>query len=189
VSARPHDRKQRRSALAGNSVGNSRVRIELRPVTIGDQGLIEAVALDPQQEKFAGSVSTVFDELRQSRHPQFQHPFVLCANGEPVGFFVLREKQAVPAWATPDLVTLHSFRISRSYQGLGFGRAGIELTVAWLRRNRPGVSRLMLAVNVRNVLARALYLRCGFTSTGATHRGPIGEQDILAFDLARLSET
>jgi cysteine synthase A len=85
------------------------------------------------------------------------------------------------------VVTLHSFRICRAWQSKGYGRAGTTLAVAWVRQNRPEVEQLMLAVNTRNVVARAVYLNCGFIDTGATYRGPIGEQHILSCDIGRNS--
>lgn len=57
------------------------------------------------------------------------------------------------------------------------------LAIAWVRQNRPDVKQLMLAVNTRNQVAKAVYLNCGFIDTGATFRGPIGEQQILSYDI------
>jgi cysteine synthase A len=139
--------------------------------------------LDPEQEPFAGSVDAIFDELQDSRHPDHEHPFAIVAQGETAGFFILREKQAVPAWAPQGAVTLHSFRVCRACQGRGYGRAGTALAVAWVRQNRPDVKQLMLAVNARNQVAKAVYLSCGFIDTGTAFRGPIGEQHILRYDI------
>jgi GNAT superfamily N-acetyltransferase len=168
----------------------SRARAEdigLCAVTAADRAAIARVLLDPEQEQFAGSVDTIFDELQGSRHPDLEHPFAIIVRGETVGFFILREKQAVPAWAPQDVVTLHSFRICRGCQGRGYGRAGTALAVAWVRQNRPDVKQLKLAVNMRNGVAKTVYLNCGFIDTGARYRGPIGEQHILSYDISRNS--
>ncbi|TPN37869.1 GNAT family N-acetyltransferase [Mesorhizobium sp. B2-3-3] len=154
--------------------------ISLRRVGLSDRAAVERLLLDPEQEQFAGLVDVVFDELRNSPHPEFEHPFAIVAASETVGFFVLREKQAVPQWAPPGVVTLHSFRIGRTAQGRGYGRAGAGLAIAWVRRQRPGAGKLMLAVNVRNAVARSVYLRAGFADTGVIFGGPIGDQNILA---------
>lgn len=97
--------------------------IRLCAVTASDRTAIAPLLLDPEQEPFAGSVDAIFDELQNSRHPDHEHPFTIVVQGETVGFFILREKQAVPAWAPQDVVTLHSFRICRARQGKGHGRA------------------------------------------------------------------
>ncbi|WP_217579078.1 hypothetical protein, partial [Mesorhizobium sp. GbtcB19] len=78
-----------------------------------------------------------FDDLQNSRFPDMEHPFAIVASGRRVGFFILREKQAVPDWAPGGVVTPHSFRISRVWQGKGYGRAGVDLAVSWVRWNRP----------------------------------------------------
>ncbi len=156
---------------------------KLQDVTARDRGAIARLVLDPEQEQFAGSVDAIFDELQASKHPEFEHPFAIVADTEKIGFFILRERPAVPIWAPHDVITLHSFRIGRPYQGAGFGRAGVALAVSWIRQNRPDARQLMLAVNIRNAPARALYIKCGFVDTGATFRGPIGEQHILALDI------
>jgi GNAT superfamily N-acetyltransferase len=158
--------------------------IALCAIGVADRSAIARLELDPEQEQFAGSVDAIFDELQSSRHPELEHPFAILARGAPVGFFILREKHAVPAWATPDVITLHSFRICRALQGQGYGRAGTALAIAWVRKNRPSVKQLMLAVNARNLRAKRLYLDCGFVDSGTIYPGPIGKQHILSRDIS-----
>ncbi|RWM06835.1 MAG: GNAT family N-acetyltransferase [Mesorhizobium sp.] len=161
--------------------------ISLCAVTASDRRAIAELVLDPEQEQFAGLVDAVFDELRNSHHPHLEHPFAIVAQGSAVGFFILREKQAVPVWAHREVITLHSFRVCRNHQNKGYGRAGMELAIGWVRQNRPNVTQLMLAVNTRNVLAKTIYLNSGFADTGTTLSGPIGDQHILTYDLLRQS--
>jgi cysteine synthase A len=144
---------------------------------------VKTLVLDPDQEQFAGSLDTVFDGLQDSRHHDSQHAFVVVAGNEMVGFFILREKSALPNWAPGGGITLHSFRIRRDRQGMGFGKAAIGLAICWVRQNRPDVGKLMLAVNARNLSARSLYLKSGFVDEGAIFHGPIGDQNILTFHL------
>jgi RimJ/RimL family protein N-acetyltransferase len=166
-------------------ISTRRRAIGLHPVAISDRAAIRRMVIDPEQEQFAGSVDAIFDQLQSSRHSGSEHPFAIVDRRTKVGFFILREKHAAPDWAPHDVVTLHSFRICRASQGQGFGRAGVELAISWIRQNRPDAKRLMLAVNARNLLAKTLYLNCGFIDTGAVVAGPIGKQHILAIDIAR----
>lgn len=152
----------------------------LCPVLPSDRAVIKAVTLEPGQEQFAGSVDAVFDELQKSAFPGDEHPFaIVAAEDVTVGFFVLRERASLPGWAPAGVVTLHSLRIARMYQGQGYGRLSVELAIAWIRQNRPWIDRLMLAVNARNRQAMAAYLRCGFIDTRIKVAGPIGEQLVL----------
>ncbi|KQU95545.1 hypothetical protein ASD12_23870 [Mesorhizobium sp. Root102] len=159
--------------------------IDLRPVSISDRAAIRRLVLDPEQEQFAGFVDAIFDDLQNSRHPDLEHPFAIVALGMRIGFFILREKQALPDWAPRGVITMHSFRICRTHQGKGYGRAASDLAIAWVRHNRSDVRQLMLAVNTRNVLAKTVYLKSGFIDTGAIFRGPIGDQHILSFEIQR----
>ena len=164
-----------------------RAAIALRAVTLLDRGEIRQLRLDPEQEQFAGSVDAVFDALQESLHPSMEHPFAIVTGTQTVGFFVLREKLALPDWAPRGTVTLHSFRIRPACQGMGYGTAAIALAISWVRPRRRTTSQLMLAVNVRNATARALYLKSGFADTDRIVHGPIGDQHVLAFRLKRIS--
>ncbi|WP_292443321.1 GNAT family N-acetyltransferase [Mesorhizobium sp.] len=154
-------------------------------MALSDRAAIKKLALDPEQEQFAGSVDVIFDQLQNSRRPEFEHPFAIVALKKKVGFFILREKKALPEWAPGDVVTLHSFRICRACQGKGYGRAGADLAISWVRRERPDVRQLMLAVNTRNAPAKLAYLKAGFIDTGEIFHGPIGDQNILAAKIQR----
>jgi cysteine synthase A len=155
--------------------------VKLAAITAFDQSVVAHLTLQPDQEQFAGSLDRVFEQLQSSRNPTFKHPFAIVARDQVVGFFVLRERDALPEWAATNVITMHSFRIAQPVQGQGFGKAGTELAVRWIRKQRPGVEHLMLAVNARNSVAKAAYLRCGFVDTGATYSGAIGMQHLLTY--------
>ena len=159
--------------------------VSLHPVALSDRLAIKQLTLDPEQEQFVGSVETIFDTLHSSCYPDLEHPFAIVVREKTVGFFILRERQALPEWAPCDVVTLHRFRICRACQGKGYGRAGADLAILWVQLERAGVRHLMLAVNARNVLAKSLYLKAGFLDTGQIFRGPIGDQNILAVEIPR----
>jgi cysteine synthase A len=131
------------------------------------------------QERFSGKIGPAFQSLHAAPS-NTAHPFAIVVAEEVVGFFLLRERGALPPWAPSDVVTLHNFRIASRFQRRGYGREGIRLAACWISQNRPHVERLMLAVNSRNAEAGALYCRCGFLDTGALHIGPAGDQHIMS---------
>lgn len=151
----------------------------LKSLSRFDCAVVARLKIEPEQEDFVDSLDLVFAELRNSSWPCLEHPFSIVASDEVVGFFVLREGAALPEWAPPNAMTLHSLCVDRAYQGNGYGRAAIKLAARWVSTNRPRVNSLMLGVNVRNETARAVYLKSGFRDTGATHFGPSGTQNIL----------
>ncbi|MCO4879409.1 pyridoxal-phosphate dependent enzyme [Paraburkholderia caribensis] len=146
-----------------------------------DSTTVAHLALDADQCQYVDPLYVVFSELSNSPNPDFGHPFAIAVHDEIVGFFVLREKAAMPDWAGPDAITMHSLRVGRSYQGNGYGKAATELAVSWIASNRPSVERLMLGVNARNAIAKSMYLVSGFRDTGSTYCGPIGIAHILEY--------
>jgi cysteine synthase A len=164
------------------------VDIVLKLLDIDDWHLLAAIELDREQEDFAGgSLEKIFRSLQLSQHPDAQHPFAVIVDGTAAGFFVLREGPALPAWAYENAITLHSFRVSRSLQGRGYGTAALDLAARWIKANRPNVRHLMLTVNAENPQAGALYLRCGFRTTAAIFQGRIGRERVLIGDIATLT--
>ncbi|MGY5795537.1 pyridoxal-phosphate dependent enzyme len=156
----------------------------LRPLTHIDITAVNHLQLEPEQGQFVDPLYVVFLELRNSLHPEYEHPFAVTIRNEIVGFFVLREKAALPEWAPPDAVTLHNLRIGVTYQGNGYGKAVTGLAVRWISANRRSINRLMLAVNERNVTARHVYLGSGFRETGIIYCGSAGLQDILEYKIS-----
>jgi len=157
------------------------MRATLKTLSNSDHATVGHLILDPEQEQFVDPLDLTLSELRNSSRPELEHPFAITAHDEVVGFFILREKAALPEWARPDAITLHSLRVGEGYQGKGYGKAANALAAEWILANRPCVSRLMLLVNARNLTARHVYLKSGYRDTGATYYGPIGIQNILEY--------
>ncbi|RXG83632.1 GNAT family N-acetyltransferase [Bradyrhizobium zhanjiangense] len=153
----------------------------LKALSHWDESRVTHLKLSAEQEEFVDSVEIVFAEFRSC--PEEKHPFSIVVGDKVVGFFVLRERTAVPEWAPLDTITLHSLRIDPRHQRKGYGTAAVRLAAQWILTNRPCVHYLMLAVNARNVTARNVYLKSGFRDTGATYLGPIGIQNILEYKI------
>lgn len=158
-------------------------RATLEPLSHADIAAVSHLQIEPEQGQFVDPLYVVFSELRNSPHPELEHPFAIAVRNEIVGFFVLREKAALPEWAPPDAVTLHNLRIGEAYQGNGYGKAATGLAAQWISTNRTPINRLMLAVNVRNVIAKHAYARSGFLETGNIQCGSSGLQDILEYKI------
>ncbi|MEM5461838.1 pyridoxal-phosphate dependent enzyme [Paraburkholderia phytofirmans] len=177
VAPRPEERTEPGESSKGD------VNPTLIALSHFDCAHVTHLELDPEQAQFVDPLYVVFSELRNSSNPDEEHPFSVVSRDEIVGFFVLREKAALPEWAPPDAVTLHSLRIGRSHQGIGYGKAALLLAKQWVKSNRLCVKRLMLAVNTRNLKAKELYRKSNFLGTGGSYCGPHGMQDILEFEI------
>ncbi|MER9281591.1 GNAT family N-acetyltransferase [Mesorhizobium sp. M0522] len=144
-----------------------------------DRARVAHLELEPEQEQFVDPLDLVFLELQGNARPDVEHPFSIVVRHQIVGFFVLREKAALPKWAPRGVITLHSLRVGRDYQGNGYGKAATGLASQWISKNRPSVSRLMLTVDEDNAMARHIYLKSGFLDTGATYFDKFGLQNVL----------
>ncbi|MFI0848452.1 GNAT family N-acetyltransferase [Mesorhizobium sp. IMUNJ 23232] len=160
-------------------------RLRLRVATPADRSRVRAITLGADQELFAGTADSVFDEIASSSNSESHHPFVVeCFETKAiVAFLVLREAGAMPSWACENAMTVHALRVDVAVQGRGIGRFAIMAAADWAISTRPSVRQLMLAVNARNRQALIAYLSWGFRDTGLIHDGPIGRQIILAFPL------
>ncbi|WP_292223224.1 GNAT family N-acetyltransferase [Mesorhizobium sp.] len=155
----------------------------LKTLSLFDRSRVAHLKLEPEQERFVDPLDLVFSELQGNARPDLEHPFAIVVRHQTVGFFVMREKAALPEWAPPGVITLHSFRVGRGYQGNGYGKSVTGLASQWISKNRPCVSRLMLTVEVDNIMARNTYLTSGFVDTGATYFDKFGLQNILAYEI------
>lgn len=178
---------RRNSVLANHNDQPTPTQVaSLKLLSCDDYRTVAHLMLEQEQQQFAGGpLDSIFSELQNSLHHDLEHPFSLVIPDGIIGFFVLRELEALPKWAPADVITLHSFRVSRPYQGKGYGKAACSLVAQWLLTNRPCINHLMLSVNLRNVDAREAYLKWGFRDTGALCSGPIGPQNILEFRVLR----
>lgn len=163
------------------------MELHLREVPLSDEQFVTAIYLDEDQQEFSGGdIWELFDRLRSIPHPEAVHPFIVAHDDSAIGFCVLREEPALPAWALPDVMTLHNFRIGRQFQRRGYGTAAVRTAARWVAENRPAVSLLMLSVNVENEPATSLYQSCGFRLTGATFDGRIGCERIMLGTIAAI---
>ncbi|RWP96698.1 MAG: GNAT family N-acetyltransferase [Mesorhizobium sp.] len=163
--------------------GRSIVHATLKTLSHFDRARVAHLKLEPEQERFVDPLDLVFSELQANARPDLEHPFSIVVRHQTVGFFVLREKAALPEWAPSGVITLHSFRVGREYQGNGYGKAVTGLASKWVSTNRPCVSRLMLTVEEDNAMARRVYLKSGFSDTGATYFDKFGMQNILEYEI------
>ena len=88
-------------------------------------------------------------------------PFAVFSGGEVVGYVMViydYDEQAYNIW---------HLMIDRAHQGKGFGRAAMELALAYIRTKPFGASgRVLLTVNPQNSAACTLYRTLGFAETG-----------------------
>ncbi|SFA88045.1 MULTISPECIES: GNAT family N-acetyltransferase [unclassified Bacillus (in: firmicutes)] len=138
--------------------------------------------LPDEQKKFTGMPS---DILKTTLEDSERYPVVITGGDKPVGFFVLHKGVGIlPFTSNKDAILLRAFSIDLNAQGQGFGKKSMQLLPAFVRENFSFINEIVLAVNMKNKAAKALYEKVGFVDRGAKREGSIGLQHILHYDLA-----
>lgn len=156
-------------------------RTSLVPAARVDRASLLALAPRPGQEVFSGRAR---DTLPEAERSASRHPYAMVEQDRPVGFLVLDD--APPdADPTADLL-LRGFFVDAAHQGRGVAGRALDELPATARLLRPSARSLVLTVNVRNVAARAAYLRHGFVDDGTLYLGgAAGPQHLLRCMMGR----
>jgi RimJ/RimL family protein N-acetyltransferase len=133
----------------------------------------------PEQEEFSGRAEQT---LPLAERDPARTPYAAVEDGVPVAFFIL--DRTPPDFDPSADLLLRAFFVDAAAQGRGVaGRAVADLP-AVVRRDFPDARTLVLSVNVRNPVARAVYLRAGFTEAGELYLGgSAGPQHVMRLDL------
>jgi diamine N-acetyltransferase len=138
--------------------------VTLRVITAANRLAVERLRVAPEQEKFVDGVEQSLAEAATTPHA---NPWCRAVySGEvPVGFVMLGDD--VPAGNThiPWRYYLWRMVIDSRFQGRGYGRAALNLVVAYLR-TRPYADTLVTSVVAGEGSPMGFYLRYGFRPTG-----------------------
>lgn len=133
--------------------------VELRPITADN--FIDAfhLTLAPGQESF---VSHPIRSLAQAYVYRDQcQPFGIYAADKMVGYVMVIYDYDVPEY------DIWHMMIDKEAQGRGYGSQALDQVIAYIKTKPFGdSSRVALTCNKNNIIARKLYERKGFSSTG-----------------------
>jgi diamine N-acetyltransferase len=150
--------------------------VSLRPIDESNRAEVEALRVAPAQRQF---VSTVTDSLREAaEYPSVQiFAWGVYDGEEPVGFAMIADDVG----DNPDYIPQFIWKllIDERYQGRGYGRAVLDLVVAYFR-GRPGVTVVTVSAGEGEGSPIPFYERYGFARTGEMH----GDEVLLTLDIA-----
>ena len=136
--------------------------VHLEPVT---QENLDAVLALTVRECQKGFVSSNAESLAQaSVYAKTAFPFAVYDDRKIVGFIMMgyyEEKKYYTLW---------KLMIDRQYQGQGYGKASLELGIAFLK-HRFRVKEIFTGVIHGNEAAKSLYHSVGFEDTGLFENG------------------
>lgn len=153
--------------------------VTLRVITDANRRAVEGLRVAASQERFVDGVSESLAEA--VRTPQAKPWYRAVYGGDlPVGFVMLSDCVLPGDTDWPWRYYLWRLLIDARFQGCGYGRAALDLVVAYLR-SRPGANLLMTSVVPGDGSPLGFYLRYGFTPTGET----FGHEQVLQLHLTR----
>jgi len=166
------------------------------PVSSTLRDAVLSLAPTPEQEPWSGAAvlrccgaavlrccGAAVQTLPDAEADPRRHPFVILdEHGEAAGYFVIDETPS-PADPSADLV-LRAFFVDQGHQRQGLGGRALAALPELVARELPSARTVLLTVNVRNQVARRLYLRHDFSDTGQLYLGGnAGPQHVLRLDL------
>jgi len=151
--------------------------VTLREITDANRATVESLRVASGQEGFVDGVSDSLAEA--ARKPEGKPWFrAVYVGEEPVGFVMLSDGVAPGEAQWPWPYYLWRMLIDARYQGCGYGRATLDLLVAYLQ-TRPGADLLTTSVVAGAGSPLGFYVRYGFRPTGET----FGHEQVLQLPL------
>ncbi|RKF18040.1 GNAT family N-acetyltransferase [Alginatibacterium sediminis] len=142
---------------------------------------VAKLSVMPEQQQFtAANVPQRIAELNSQ-----QHPHVIIADSQVVGFFILDLGFSTNNDFSPErALGIRSLLIDQGHQGKGFAQQALLQLPSYAQQAYSSFESLYLTVNCRNKPAYNCYVKCGFVDHGNLHLGgPVGPQHILSFKL------
>ena len=136
--------------------------VHLEPVTKENLDAVLALKVLEQQKHF---VSSTAESLAQAYvYTDTAFPFAVYNDQAIVGFIMMGY------YEEKNYYTLWKLMIDQQYQGRGYGRAALELGIAFLK-DRYQVKEIFTGVIPENKTAKSLYQSVGFEDTGLFENG------------------
>ena len=136
--------------------------VRLEQVTKRNLNAVLALKVNDSQ---TGFVSTTAESLAQAYvYAETAFPFAVSNDQDVVGFIMMgyyEEKKYYTLW---------KLLIDQKYQGQGYGKAALELGIAFLKE-RFRVNEIYTGVIPENNVAKSLYQSVGFENTGLFENG------------------
>ena len=153
------------------------IQVSLREITAANRDAVERLAVTSDQEHYVEGVAESLVEAAETPGacPWFR---AIYAGERPVGFVMISD--GIPEDRTEYLGPYYLWRllVDERYQGRGYGKAALDLVVAYLR-TRPGADTLFTSVSRGPRPPTPFYLAYGFVETGDV----FAEEDVLALRL------
>lgn len=137
------------------------------------------------ESDFIGSIDEICDKVN-SDDPPVIYPIGAYKSGEITGFFTIELSNPGLSYKRFDRSScwIGSFFVSENFLGKGFAKEILKELPVFIKKEYDFINCINLTVNMKNIIAKQLYLRCGFTDTEEIYSGgPFGPQHIFTRNL------
>ncbi len=131
------------------------------------------------ESEFIGSTTEISEKIEFGKPESY--PFAAIVNDGIVGFFTIELSNPTVNFKIEETSCwLGSFHIAKKHHGKGYAKDILKILPDTLTKEFKFPKLLNLTVNLRNIAAKSLYLKCGFSDTGEIFEGgPAGPQLIF----------
>jgi RimJ/RimL family protein N-acetyltransferase len=128
------------------------------------------------------------ESLKYCRKDVDRHPFVILAAGIPVGFFVLHIGENIsPFTSNKKAILLRGFLVDQKHQGKRIAKKALQILPEFAKGIFPNKDSIVLAVDVKNMIAKTLYTKSGYQDTGIHKEGRSGLMEIMEYRLDKMN--
>jgi len=145
----------------------------------GFKKVIEQYQITEEQLKFTGSP---IESMKLVNEDPNRFAILAIEEGKLVTYFNLHKDDGVKPFSThPNAILLRTFSTDFRYQGKGYAKQALKLLPSFIKQHFSNINEIVLAVNVRNEAAQALYKKCNFVDEGERRMGEKGELIIMSY--------
>ncbi|MFC7686556.1 GNAT family N-acetyltransferase [Ureibacillus sp. GCM10028918] len=142
---------------------------------------IEQYQITEDQLRFTGSP---MECTQLSNEDSDRYVILSIEGGNLVTYFNLHQNKGVEPYSkNPNAILLRAFSTDFRYLGKGYAKQALKLLPAFINQHFNHINEIVLAVNLKNVLAQNLYEKCGYVDEGERRMGKKGELIIMSYYL------
>ena len=160
-------------------------RVELvdwRRLSIAERESVARLEISAEQLEFAGSMARSIAAC-EAGDPTEVVGLAVRADGEIVGWLLLKRGSAAPEWVQADAAVVGGLRIDQRQQGRGIGAAAVAALASWVAQHWPHAVQLQLRVDDGNVAGIRAYEKAGWRETGERRIGRVGLERTMSLPL------
>lgn len=147
-----------------------------------ERDAVLALQVSAAQVEFAGPVARSVAACEAGDRADVAG-LAIKADGDVVGWVVLKRGAAAPDWVARDAAVVSGLRVDLRHQGRGIGAAALAAMAAWVCQHWPACARLMLRVDDGNVAGIRAYEKAGWSETGERRTGRVGVERTMSLRL------